>query len=146
MKDTHPRRIIGKRIRDSLPGLVETLQSAHPECLVSATHITATAITTLDVSSSVVRKYLTEAVHEGHIVEILVHRTWRVALERSRLLPTLYAVPHEGVPGVYRMVTERPESRGSDGISFLTTPEGYEEFLRRQRAAEYQRIPAPRSE
>lgn len=146
MTDKHPRKILQQKIIESLPVMVQRWQDAHPDCLIRTQFIVANAAKELGVTRHAIYKHLTEAVHEGRLIEVLMYRTWQVSLPEAGLLPKLYAVPNEDAVLVeaYKMVTERPVSRGSDGNSFLTTPDGYVEFMRLQRAAQYKRIPPQR--
>jgi hypothetical protein len=93
----------------------------------------------LSVSRPAVYKHLTLAVHEERLVEILMYRTSLVSLP-GVALPPLYAVPDADASEAaaleaYKLTPERLESRGANGVSFLTTPDGYQEFVRLQRLA-----------
>lgn len=121
---THYKRIIGDRVQAALPGLVGDWQQESPARLLPTPWVTVRAAVELDVSGSVVRKYLTDAVADEELIEILVRRDWLVMLPHRYGL--LYAEP-EG--NRYRLTRHRPTSRGSNGISFLTTPEGHTRLL-----------------
>lgn len=129
---THPRQILSKRIHDSLPELVEKWHAHYPDCLLTTAFVVAEAAKALGVSRPAIAKHLTEAVREHRLVEILMYRDRRLELHRqNRLLPELYAVE---AGDVYEVTNIPPDVRGADGVSFLATPEGYQEFMKLQRA------------
>lgn len=119
----HVNRETGVRVRAALPVLVDKWQSGYPALLMSTALVTYRVTVDLDVSGVMVRRHLTDAVADGDLVEILVRRDWLVTLPYGR---KLYAVPYGDL---HRLTRERPASRGSNGISFLTTPTGYSTFL-----------------
>ena len=111
----------------ALPCLVDTLQAKFPQRLLPTSFIAVEAASALKVTGGAVRKHLTEAVADGMILEILVRRDWLLVPPFVQVPIALYAVPAEG--SVFRMVKERPASRGSNGISFLTSLDGYDLLL-----------------
>ena len=119
----HINREIGVRVRMALAPLVDQWQNEYPNRLLPTALVTARATLATGVSGVVVRRHLTDAVADGDLIEILVRRDWLVSLPYGR---QLYAVPDVDL---YRLSRERPASRGSNGISFLTTPRGYSVFL-----------------
>lgn len=121
----HPRKATGDRVRAELPALIGKWQQAAPGKLIPTAYATTLSAAVLGVSGGVVRKYLTDAVADGSLVEILVRRDWMVSIPCDGML---YAVPDGDL---YRLTRDRPDSRGSDGISFLTTQKGYSTFLHR---------------
>lgn len=124
----HYKRLIGDKVKDALAPLVGTWQSQKPGALLPSAWVTVRAAEALTVSQGAVRKYLTDAVADGVLLEILTRRDWLVVLPSPKRLPPLYAV----LDGeVYKLARERPDSRGSNNISFLTTPEGFNAFLLR---------------
>lgn len=123
---THYKRLIGDAIRAELPPLIGKWQSRHRRHLMPTAWVATNAAVTLDVSGGAVRKYLTDAVADGDLLEILVRRDWLLVPPYWRETLPLYAVPDGEL---YRWTKKRPASRGSNGVSFLTTPEGYDGFL-----------------
>lgn len=119
----HINRETGERVRAALPVLIGKWQSENPALLLSTALVTQRVTVDLAVSGVMVRRHLTDAVADGDLVEILVRRDWLVSLPYGR---QLYAVPYGEL---YRLTRERPASRGSNGISFLTTPKGYSVLL-----------------
>lgn len=141
----NPNHQTGRLIRDRLPLLVDVWQSVHPDRLLSTEFVALEAAEALGVTRAAIYRNLTEAVAEARLVEILMHRTWRISLPGASL-PPLYAVAGDMPGDGYLMVLERPQSRGSARTSFLTTPKGFVEFLKRQRAAHGNLVPSARSE
>lgn len=134
---THPRQILSDRIHDSVPKLVEGWQAQNPDCLLPTSFITTQAAEEIGVSRAVVAKHLTEAVREQRLVEVLMYRDRRLALfGYDRLLPLLYAVE---AGDVYEVTDTAPDVRGSNGVSFIATPEGFQEFMKLQRACFHHR-------
>lgn len=119
----HINRATGVRVRMALAPLVDQWQNENPDRLLPTALVTARATESTGVSPVVVRRHLTDAVADGDLIEILVRRDWLVSLPRGR---KFYAVPDGDL---YRLSRRRPASRGSNGISFLTTPRGYSVFL-----------------
>lgn len=138
----HYRKVLKDRIRGELPALIHAWQTNNPGALLPAPFVTENAALFLDVSRATVAKHLTDAVAEGGLVEVLMYRTRLVVLHGSGL-PPLYAVEGDGV---YELVTERPNVRGSDGVSFIITPDDYKKLIRRQQRIHKRSIPAPREE
>jgi hypothetical protein len=122
----HYKRQIGVHVRRSLPKLIHTLQGESPDRLLPTALIIRHVAGALDVTGGVVRKHLTDAVADGDLLEILVRRDWLLVPPYAREQIPLYAVPDGDV---YKMVCERPASRGSNGISFLTSPRGYDVLI-----------------
>ena len=111
----------GRQVYAALLSGTEEWQSRKPTSLLPSKLVIARVAEATEVSRTTVSKHLTDAVAEGDLHEILVRRDWAV-LELSEKT-VLYAVPdHTGI--MYRLTEHRPESRGSNGISFVTTPSG----------------------
>lgn len=126
----HPAKAEAERIRALLVPLIDDWQAGNIGRLLSTTYIIANAAHALQVSGGAVRKHLTAAVSDGSLIEILVRRDWLVQLPGQEALPDLYAM---GIEDSYLLVTDRPYSRGSNGISFLITPRAYKRFITLQR-------------
>lgn len=122
----HVQKAIGDRVRAALPSLINEWQTKSPDRLLPTPYVTARAAAALDVSGGAVRKHLTDAVADEGLIEILVRRDWLIVPQYHIVPSPIYAVPDGDL---YRMVCERPESRGSNGVSFLTTPDGYDRLI-----------------
>lgn len=118
----HKNKAIGDRAHAAILAMIDMWQQAYPNRLLPTPLVTSQAAS-LGVSRVMMGRHLTEAVHLGELHEILVRRDWLVSLPYGR---QMYAVPDGEL---YKLVLERPASRGSNGISFLTTPKGFNTFL-----------------
>jgi hypothetical protein len=103
--------------------MIDAWQKENPNRLLPTALVTQRATSELGVSGVMVRRHLTDAVAAGELYEVLVRRDWLVSLPYGR---QMYAVPDGDL---YMLVLDRPTSKGSNGISFLTTPNGYSVFL-----------------
>ncbi len=137
----HPLKVLNGVIREALPKMIDDWQNVRPDCLLPTAYITAEGCRILDVSRPTISRHLTNAVHEGWLIEVLMRRDRLVILDADDL-PPLYAIQDENV---YELTPVRPDVRGSDGVSFIVTPKGFERFLRRQKTKQRHRVPSPRS-
>jgi hypothetical protein len=120
---THKNKEIGSRAHAAMLEMIDAWQRENPNRLLPTALVTSRVTSELGVSGVMVRRHLTEAVAGCELVEVLVRRDWLVSLPYGR---QMYAVPDGDL---YMLVRERPASKGSNGISFLTTPSGYSVFL-----------------
>lgn len=137
----HPNKVVQMEIRRALPDLVERMQRKHPDLLLPTAHVVLVASSYLNVTRPAIYKNLTDAVADDRIVEVLMRRD-RLVMLTTTDLPPLYAVR---TGHLYELSRTRPDVRGSDGVSFLSTPGGYAEFLRLQIEVHRDRVPASRT-
>lgn len=116
---------IAHKVHTYLLPLIAGWQEETPDRLISTARVTVEAARSLNVTRAILGKYLTDMVSDGRLIEILVRRDWQVQLP-GNWDEEYYAVLDGNA---YRLVRERPTSRGSNSISFLITPEDYKVFL-----------------
>lgn len=122
----HYKKEIGDRVREALVPLIGKWQAEAPQRLLPTSLVITRAVYELGVSGGAVRKHLTNVVADETVIEILVRRDWLVVPPDVQTRFSLYAVPDGEL---YQLTQERPDSRGSAGVSFLTTVSGYHVLL-----------------
>lgn len=125
----HPQQIISERLRAGIPELVGKWQADNPDCLLPTAFVTVQAAQELGVSRVSIAKHLTDMVRDGRLVEILMYRDRRLEFA-GHVRRRLYAVE---AGDVYEVTSTAPHVRGANGVSFIITHEGLEEFVRLHR-------------
>lgn len=120
-----------KASSERLVELIHNYQQRNPANLLPRKYVVSAAAPTLCVAEQTIRKYLTDEVANGTVLEILPRSDWKVTLPGGDDLPTLYVAPTRG--RTYSLEKERPHSRGAGNLSFMTVPGDLEILLARQR-------------
>jgi hypothetical protein len=118
-----------QRMDEHLLPFVDSLLAVHPDKLVARSHLCAAAASFLTVTRQAVSGRIADAVADGKLIEIFPRSDWLVMLLGGTDLPNLYAVQSGKNSGLYGLVRDRPVSRGSGGVSFITTDAALRELV-----------------